>query len=404
MSEEPVNRQVAGSVAAFSQLTTGIAGNITATGVTTNMALNGPGFFTVQGKTSDAGGTTVFSGNDLYTRRGDFTLDKDGYLVNGAGYYLKGASIDPATGQQSGTGIIKVSNGSIAAKATATINYTANLPTTPQTAAYSPATPGSELYTGSTTAVAAADSPDFIKHSIAGPSLTLYTASGTPVNVQTRWAKTANASGTDPDKWSLLYADTSGTSTTNATWKSVGQDFSFKDGQLSDPDPATTPSIDIADLTVDGTKVADKVTLAFGTGGLTEFASSSGETTTNTLKQDGYGSGTLNGISVGADGKIAGSYSNGSTQVLAQVGVVQFTGAEFLKANSNGTYEQTLESGSPLSGLKGSTIVGGNVEQSNTDIAREFSKLIVTQQAYSANTRVITTAQQMISDLLNVIR
>ena len=83
---------------------------------------------------------------------------------------------------------------------------------------------------------------------------------------------------------------------------------------------------------------------------------------------------------------------------------MQFTGAEFLKANSNGTYEQTLESGSPLTGLKGSTIVGGNVEQSNTAIAKEFSKMIVTQQAYSANTRVITTAQQMISDLLNVIR
>ena len=71
---------------------------------------------------------------------------------------------------------------------------------------------------------------------------------------------------------------------------------------------------------------------------------------------------------------------------------------------TNGHYFQTADSGAPLAGLAGSTIVGESNEQSNTDIASEFSKMIVTQQAYSANTRVMSTAQTMMSDLLNVIR
>ena len=75
-----------------------------------------------------------------------------------------------------------------------------------------------------------------------------------------------------------------------------------------------------------------------------------------------------------------------------------------LKAASNGNYSQTMDSGVPVLALNDTTILGANVEQSNTDIAGEFSKMIVTQQAYTANTRVMTTAQTMISDLLNVIR
>lgn len=412
VAEQPLNQQVSGSVAGFSSLTTTLAGNIASTGIATNMALNGSGFFTVQGRTSDAGGTTVFTGQDLYTRRGDFTLDKDGYLVNGAGYFLSGSTLDPTTGQANGSGIIKISNASIAAKATTAINYTANLPTTPQTANYSASSTGSELYskagatfttaTGTGT-VASADVPAFVRSSIDGPSLTLYTDTGTPVTVQTRWAKVQNASGSAQDTWNLFYNDTSATSTSNGNWTNVGTSFAFDNGQLTQPSASTTPSITIPNLSVNGTSVGN-IALTYGSGGLTEYADSSGKTTTNTLKQDGYGAGTLNTLSVGADGKISGSYSNGSTQVLAQVGVVQFTGAEFLKAGSAGTYEQTLESGPPLSGLNGTTVVGGNVEQSNTDIAKEFSKMIVTQQAYSANTRVMTTAQQMISDLLNVIR
>ena len=75
-----------------------------------------------------------------------------------------------------------------------------------------------------------------------------------------------------------------------------------------------------------------------------------------------------------------------------------------LKRLDGGTYSQTSASGTPSYGMQGSSIMAGSVEMSNTDIAEEFSKMIVTQQAYSANTRVITTAQQMLQDVINVIR
>jgi flagellar hook protein FlgE len=138
--------------------------------------------------------------------------------------------------------------------------------------------------------------------------------------------------------------------------------------------------------------------------GLTQYADTTGAATTNALTQNGNSSGTLTSVAVGPDGKVNGTFSNGSVVALASVGVVQFANADGLKADTNGNYLQTVDSGPPLAGLNGSTISGASNEQSNTDIATEFSKMIVTQQAYSANTRVMSTAQTMMSDLLNVIR
>ena len=91
MSESTPKREVAGSVLAQSQLTNTLAGNIVSISVPTNMAINGQGFFTVVQKTGDANGAATFGGTNLYTRRGDFSQDKDGYLVNGAGGYLTGS-------------------------------------------------------------------------------------------------------------------------------------------------------------------------------------------------------------------------------------------------------------------------------------------------------------------------
>ncbi len=146
------------------------------------------------------------------------------------------------------------------------------------------------------------------------------------------------------------------------------------------------------------------MTMNVGTAGLTQYADTSGAVTTNTLSQNGNSAGTLTSVAIGEDGKINGTFSNGSVLGLATVGIAQFANPDGLKADSNGNYLQTAESGPALVGLNGSTITGASNEQSNTDIASEFSKMIVTQQAYSANTRVMSTAQTMMSDLLNVIR
>lgn len=415
IAERDTKHQVAGTVAAYSELTNTIQGNLRDTGVSTNMALNGNGFFVVQKKSVDSGGGTAFSATNLYTRRGDFAPDKDGYLVNGAGSYLTGASLDPATGQTASTGPIQISNDLLPAKATGTITYSANLPRTPTTTGAKanggllPAfandrdarvTDGNE--TGKTVA-AGDDAQALIDNSIAGPALTVYDASGAPVSLQTRWAKVANAGGTGDtatkDTWNLFYADKSSVSGNQSSWTNVGQAFQFTNGQLTAPAGGT---LAIESLTVDDVPVGP-LTLDLS-GGLTQYASSSGTVSTNTLKQNGYASGSLNAVDVGENGVISGTYSNGKTLELARIEVAQFINPDGLKPDSLGNYQQTTSSGEPLTGLRDTTVVGANVEQSNTDVASEFSKMIVTQQAYSANTRVMSTAQSMISDLINVIR
>ena len=108
-------------------------------------------------------------------------------------------------------------------------------------------------------------------------------------------------------------------------------------------------------------------------------------------------------MSVNDKGRVVGTYSNGRTIDLAEITLANFNGANCLKRIDGGAFEATDESGPPTYGAPGK-IVGSSLEGSNTDIADEFTKLIVTQQAYSANTRVITTSNQMVQDLLNMLR
>lgn len=415
MAEQTSKREVAGTVLAQAQLTNTIQGNVVSSQVATNMAINGQGFFTVLQKTGDANGQASFGSQTLYTRRGDFAPDKDGYLVNGAGDYLTGQNIDPATGQATNTGLIKIANSTLPAKATTTISYSANLPASPTTSnsttsgsdLYTPADPASVLLssTGTATQIASGDAANFVNSSIAGPAVTGYTSTGAPVTVTTRWAKVQDSntstSPATPSVWNLYYQSDTTASASKSAWTNAGSAFTFDSaGQLTSP---TGGSISIPNLTVSGTNLGN-VSLNYGQTGLTQYADASGSATTNTLTQDGYTSGTLSSVAVTADGKINGTFSNGSVVGLASVGFARFTNPDGLKPDTNGHYFQTVDSGSPLAGLSGSTIVGESTEQSNTDIASEFSKMIVTQQAYSANTRVMSTAQTMMSDLLNVIR
>ncbi|MEG9529469.1 MAG: flagellar hook-basal body complex protein, partial [Hyphomicrobiales bacterium] len=231
-----------------------------------------------------------------------------------------------------------------------------------------------------------------------------YTSSGAPVTINTRWVQTTAGSNGSSSTWSLMYnSNAAGT----PNWVDSGTPFTFDaTGKLTAPAAsATTPStttIDLSGKSIAGYTFSNlKLDV---TGGLTQYADATGAATTSTLSQNGNTSATLTSVAVGTDGKINGTFSNGSVVALATAGVVQFADPDGLKADSNGNYLQTADSGPPIAGLNGSTITGASLEQSNTDIATEFSKMIVTQQAYSANTRVMSTAQTMMSDLLNVIR
>lgn len=158
----------------------------------------------------------------------------------------------------------------------------------------------------------------------------------------------------------------------------------------------------LTNVTVNGISLGN-VQISHGSGGITQFADPNGGVQVNLLQQNGFPAGELQQVAVSDNGRIVGTYSNGRTLDLAEITLANFNGANYLKRVDGGAFEVTDESGTPNYGAPGK-IIGSSLEGSNTDIADEFTKLIVTQQAYSANTRVITTSNQMVQDLLNMLR
>jgi len=541
-----VNQQLAGSVTFASRSTNTVQGSVSAASVSTFMAINGEGFFVVQKPGSFADNNPVFDGVNRYTRRGDFSLDKNGYLVNGAGYYVEGVPIDTLTGNKVGDvpQVLKFKNDQLPSQATTSIEYRANLASYPLTTNHVSSQPGTELLdqsdfnpnpmthtdasatgaavtsqvpalittatklggaagtdsigltagqsitvngitinivasnatgndvnvgdtvqtllkkidaiTGNNTAspstvngagqivlhtgtlsdttitttpvallttlglngvtfpltrtltpianqtVFGVDNQNFLDETISGGAATAYDGAGAPVDLQFRWAKidSATLGGNHKDVWNMFYQVTPNATNSQIAWQNVGQDFTFgTDGQMVSP---AAGKFTLPNVVVNG-KSLGNLTLAIGNGGLTQFADTNGNVQVNQLNQNGFPAGTLKSVSVSNDGRVVGSYSNGRNIDLAEISIATFNGANFLKRTDGGVFEATNESGAALYG-KGGTISGSSLESSNTDIADEFTKLIVTQQAYSANTKVITTANTMVQDLLNVMR
>jgi flagellar hook protein FlgE len=405
--ESARGKELAGSVAGYSQSTNTLQGDLTTTGVGTNIAINGEGYFVVQERTGYAGNTPTFAGIDLYTRRGDFQLDRSGYMVNGAGFFLKGIPMDPITGDLIGSqpSVVRVDGDNIAAKPTGSVEYRANLPTLPNTKNADTTLPGSELLgigpwgAGAPATVSATDETAFLNQSITGGAVTVYNTQGAPLNMQMRWGKTSNTAGAET--WQVYYQADAAASGAATKWAQLpGGTFTFNAaGQLSSA--ATVPGIN---LTINGSAVGP---FSFASS-LTQYAdndaNSSGNVRVSRLSQDGYSSGELTSITVGDGGRVQGNYTNGQVVGLYQLSVAQFSADNSLKRRDGGVFEQTLESGPPVITDAGRAIVGGTLENSNTDIADEFAKMIVTQQAYSANTRIISTASDMLRDVINIVR
>jgi flagellar hook protein FlgE len=404
-------QQVAGGVIANSSVTNTSQGAIQNATSPTDIAINGDGYFVVQTPSSFNGTTPTFSGVASYTRRGDFEQNSQGYLVNGAGYYLEGIPIDPTTGNPSGSipAPLQFQNNFLPAAPTTQITYGVNLPAKPTTPSYSAATPNSELLNptnftvdptvGGTGTVIGTDVSTFVNESVSGGSVTIYDATGTPANLQMRWAKTDSVAAGGADTWNLFYQTNASATGAQVAWQNAGIDFTFDaTGQLN---PAVT-SIPLNGVTLNGAAIGN-LTVSTPLGSVTQFSSSSGVPTVNNLQQNGYAAGQLQSIAVNNNGIVAGTFSNGQNINLAEIPLVHFNSPDNLKSIDGGAYQETNDSGPALAGASGK-IVGQSLEGSNTDIATEFTKLIVTQQAYSANTKVITTANQMSQDLLNILR
>jgi flagellar hook protein FlgE len=217
-----------------------------------------------------------------------------------------------------------------------------------------------------------------------------------------RWAKvdsTTLGSG-HQDTWNLFYQNDPAATGTNPGWTNVGTNFTFgANGALISP---TGSAIPVTNVQVSGQQLGT-LTINVGSGGLTQYATTGGAATINNITQNGYAAGQLQSVAISNSGLVVGTFSNGQNLDLASVTLSHFNGTNYLKALDGGAYAVTDQSGPAIIGASG-TISGSSLEGSNTDIADEFTKLIVTQQAYSANTKVITTANSMVQDLLNVLR
>ncbi len=361
-------------------------GSLSSTGVSTDLALSGDGFFVVNGTVEG------LSGN-FYTRAGQFKVDVNGKLVNPQGLEVQGYSAKADGTMASQTSSLTVPSSTLAPKATTELSITANLDASQEipTAAFDPENP-------STT-------------SNFSTSITVYDSLGTARPLDVYFVKTGDnawdyhvlASGSDlatPPAAPALNAEVlTGTMTFGA------------DGKLTAMNP--TP----AAVTVDfkGASAGQSIALNLGTpgavatgtgqAGMTQFSSAS---SVSGQGQDGYAPGELVGIMVEPDGMVRGSYTNGSKLAIGQVAVAKFVSNDGLTRAGSNLWSSTQQSGEALVGAAMSggraSIVSGAVEQSNVDLAQQFVEMIAHNRAFQANSKTITTADQLLMELIQLKR
>jgi flagellar hook protein FlgE len=210
-----------------------------------------------------------------------------------------------------------------------------------------------------------------------------------------------------PNSWSysitLPAADTGGTGA--ATQIASGTLAFNSSGVLTSPTGAVS-GISISGLADQAAPMTLNWSLADSTGNpLITQQSSSSATTTPT--QNGYAAGTLSSYSVLPDGTVQGQYSNSQTLALGQVAIASFANNQGLIQTGGNDYQASFASGQPVIGQANvggnGLITGSSVEESNVDLATEFSNMIVAQQGYEANAKVLTTLDQVSQAILQVI-
>lgn len=404
--------QIAGSVTFSSRATNDIQGDLQQSDIDTHIAVQGDGYFVVQEPTGVIDGVTTFTGGDFYTRAGDFTRTNEGFLQNGGGYVLQGFNVDGQGNTGSLLEPIQIDESvTFPAIATTEVSISGNLPANPSTefsrANADPVTgvdPADQLIlpalSGAATITGAQES-DFIETTIAGPSFEVFNSLGASFDVPIRFAKTANADPTagTVDTYNLYYRAESDAGPTDDAFVLVPQDFTYDaDGALSPP----FSSLTIPGLSVDGSDIGD-IDLRLTGSGLTQFESGSG-TAAVSATANGSSAGSFQSVAINDGGRVTVTFTNNQTVDIAQIALASFNADSGLsRVDGGGTFAATVTSGDPILRATGS-ILGGQLESSNTDIADEFTKLIITQQAYTANSRVITTGDELLSEVINIIR
>lgn len=366
-------------------------GSLSNTGVATDLALSGDGFFVMNGSLSGVTG-------NFYTRNGQWTIDKDGYLGNADGLKAQGYAALPNGTFSAAVSSIQVPTAAISPHATTTLDVTANLDSSAATPAlaWDPQNPSAT--------------------SNFSTSISVFDSLGNSHTVDVYFRKTAagawdwHAMG----QTSELSAPAPGAATDVYTEIGTGSMTFTTAGALD----TMTPNPPTMGMTFTGA-AAQTITANFGspitpavggtagTGldGITQFA---GKSNVSSQQQDGYASGSLSGIGVDGTGVVRGMYTNGQQLAIGQLAIAKFQANESLGRAGNNMWIETRESGNAALGTAGSggrgAVSAGALEGSNVDLAQQFVDLIAHQRAFEANSKTITTADEMLQTLQNIKR
>jgi flagellar hook protein FlgE len=340
-------------------------GTITSTGISTDAAINGNGFFVV----STEGGLG-------FTRAGQFELDKDGYFVSSDGFKVLGYPAVNGTANASGAlSTIQIKKGqTVPANITTEISLTANLDSQ------------------------AADGSTF------GTAVQVYDSLGTAHTISLTFAKVAAGDWS----WSATIpaTDTGGAATDPpvTVGESAGDDLTFDPNGILNL-PASNPTLSLTRLASGASDMTITFNLSDPSGNplITSMARDSGVSSTI---QNGTAATTLKDISIDSKGNIIGLMENGRSVTIAQLAIADFPNIEGLQKYKGSTFTAFTSSGEPSIGAAGSggrgTVVGSAIERSNVDMAQEFVNLIAAERAYQANSRIISTTDQLYQESLNL--
>ena len=381
-----------GAVVARPSYINNIQGAITQTDNPLGLAIAGQGFFAVSQQTGQVNNVPTFNPQQYYTRAGDFQLNKNGYLVNSAGQFLNGWVVNPSSGVANTNSLapIQVTQTVYNPVATTDVTLSANLPATPTTGTATAGAPISSV-------------------------IDVYDALGTVHPVTLNWVQNA------PDDWTVsvdvpddttasargsadvTFGATSGNPVPEGTVGNIGSVTGSVTSAGYASGSAATLSFDTNFGS--GTQTIQLNIGTYGqTNGVTQYAGT--DYNLRGLTQNGVPPGSFAGITPQANGDIAVNYDNGQTRTIAQVPLITFNNPNGLQRQDGQSFTATLESGTPLAQQASTNgagnLVTGSVESSNVDIATEFSKLIVAQQAYTASAKMVTTAQTLLQTTIDM--
>jgi flagellar hook protein FlgE len=370
-----------------------VQGAFTTTGNDTDVAIEGNGMFVVKGNHAGTIGT-------FYTRNGQFTIDKDGYLATLDGLRVQGLVADPTGSVASGLlGDLQVGSASAPARSTDTINVRGNLDST--------ATVPPAWQVDPTTL--AVTNPK--ANSNFSNSMVIYDSLGKPIQLDIYFRKN------DVGDWEY-HAITDGGNLTDGT---TGQATEVANGRLAFDTQGrlvsnTSPDASFPTASFNPIHAVNPQTLtfSFGTGtgsggsgldGITQYASASAM---SFVTQAGFTSGALTKLTIDTDGTIVGGFSNGQTRTLGQFVLGNFKAPDQLARVGATLYKETPSSGqgtlgTPATADRGS-VAAGTLEQSNVDIAAEFIRMIAAQRGFEADSKTLTTADNLLGELMQLKR